>query len=306
MLTKEQRALRRTGIGASEVSAVLGLPSYPSPLEVWRSKVEDVEQEDSADFRRGHALEPAVAALYEMETGVALDPGGPSIAHPRCPVLRCTPDRFARIEPRFPVELKTARGSQRHEFGEPGTDEVPSQYLVQVQVQMACSGAATGELAALIAGDDLRVYRFTRDAELESSIIESVSRWWRDYVETRTPPPVDGSEAWAERLASVRRAPRLLAATEEMRVAAHVLRAAKAAKKRAETEEAAARNALLALMGDAEGIEGVASYRETRGRPTTDWRGLCFAVGVPPSKVEEFTTRVGYRTLRLLGGKDND
>lgn len=306
MMTAEQQALRRTGIGASEVAAVLGLPSFRSPLDVWLSKTEGTEAAETFDLVRGQVLESAVASLYEHETGIALDPGGESVAHPLCPILRATCDRFARLEPRHPVELKTVRGSMRHEFGEPGTDDVPAQYLVQVQAQMACVGAGRAELAALVAGDELRIYCFTRDAELESQMLEAVSRWWRDYVVTRTPPPVDGSSAWAERLASMPRQRKLVTPTAELQLAVQALRGAKAAAKVAEAEEKRLRNELLALMGDADGIEGLATYKETKGRPSTDWRALCAEAGVRAELIEKFTSRTPFRSLRLLGGNDGD
>ena len=306
MLSDEQKALRRTGVGASEAAAVLGLPAFLSPLDIWLDKVEGVERPDTADLRRGRVLESAVAQLYEAETGAALSECG-TIRCARSSVLLATPDRMARTDAlgEYPLELKTVRGAMRHRYGESGTDEVPPQYLVQVAVQMACTGCEVAELAALIGGEELRIYKFTRDIELAAGIIEGVERWWRDYVVTRTPPPVDGSTAWAERLASLPRRGVVVAATQEMREAAERLREAKRLAKHADRLERTARSRLLELMGDAEGVDGLATYREHKGRQTTDWRALCFEARVAPELVERFTTRSPYRVLRLLGG-DNE
>jgi putative phage-type endonuclease len=296
--TDEQKKMRRTGIGASEVSAVLGLPSFLSPLEVWASKTEGVEREDSLDLWRGRAVEPVIVEWYERETGRKTRPAE-AVRHPRCPVLFATPDRMHEQEEPEPLEAKSVRFSMQHLFGESDTDEVPQQYLVQVQVQMACTGAEVGELAALFGLDELRVYRFTRDVELEGLIIEGVERWWRDYVVAGRPPPVDGSSAWAERLATRARQEKRLEATAAMRQVALALAEAKAAKKLAEQHEAEWRNQLLALMEDADSIEGLATYRLSAGRPSVDWQAVCAEAGVGKDVVERHTRRTPFRTLRL-------
>jgi putative phage-type endonuclease len=311
--TDEQRAARRTGLGASEVSAVLGLPSFLSPLEVWASKTEGAEREDSLDLWRGRAVEPVIVEWYERETGRKTRPAEVA-RHPRCKVLFATPDRMHKQEEPEPLEAKSVRFSLQHLFGESGTDEVPQQYLVQVQVQMACTGAASGTLAALFGLDELRVYRFARDAELEGLIVEGVERWWRDYVVTGKPPPVDGSPAWAERLARAPREEKALPATAAMREAADVLKSAKAAKASAEKAEAEARNRLLSLMEGADSIEGLCTYRQTKGRASTDWRAvvedLCIHSDTSRKQadffIEQRTSRTGYRVLKLRGGNHAD
>ena len=85
----------------------------------------------------GTALEPMIAKLYEVETGVSarrVNRLQRSKAHPW---MLASLDR-RRADGRL-VELKwTERGVG---YGEPGTDEVPDEVLVQLVQQMAVTGA---------------------------------------------------------------------------------------------------------------------------------------------------------------------
>ena len=73
-LTDAQRAMRLTGVGASEVAAIVGESPYGGPLSVYLEKV-DPEHGFAGNFatRRGHALEGLVAHEYELATGRQTD-----------------------------------------------------------------------------------------------------------------------------------------------------------------------------------------------------------------------------------------
>ena len=47
MLTKEQKLLRRTGIGGSDAAAILGLSPWATPLDIYNEKVsaEEIAEE---------------------------------------------------------------------------------------------------------------------------------------------------------------------------------------------------------------------------------------------------------------------
>jgi putative phage-type endonuclease len=93
-LTPEQLELRRSGIGGSDIAAILGLSPYATPLDVFRSKVENYVQSDSWAFRRGRLLEPVVAQIYAEETGAMLREVG-TLRHPDRSIVLATPDRIA-------------------------------------------------------------------------------------------------------------------------------------------------------------------------------------------------------------------
>src|SRR5690606_32623333 len=63
--------------------------------------------------------------------------------------------------------------------------------------QLAVTGKQAADVAVLLGGQQLEVYRIERDELLIKHLIELERQFWH-YVETDTPPPADGSES-AER-----------------------------------------------------------------------------------------------------------
>lgn len=180
---------RKTGIGSSDASAVLGLSPWSTALSVYLDKTGQAPpKEMSQAMRWGLALEPAIAEAYRQETGrLATAPAKALARHPKRDWQIASIDREAddRI-----VELKTAGARQADEWGEPGTDEVPEYYLVQVQHQMAVTGHLLADIAVLIGGQDFRVYHLERSEPIIDRLTEIEAAFW-DRVQRRDPPPPD-------------------------------------------------------------------------------------------------------------------
>ena len=305
-LTDEQKRLRLTGIGGSEIASVVGLNPWGSPIDVWRAKVEGVTFEGNERTERGRFLEPAVAAWYAEQTGASLREVG-TVRHPSSAIALATPDRIATVagEDRL-LEIKTANIRQLDKWGEED-DAVPEQYLAQVQWTMACVGLQSADLAVLLAGDTFRVYHLKRDLELESMLLEAAERFWRDHVQTRTPPPVDGSPsctAWLrERFQADKGA--ILPADIETTLIASRFDAARKAEEKAAAELAAAKNELLARMA-AVGAEKIVgdrwrcSYSLTKGATKTDWEAVARELAAPEALIQRHTTIApGHRRFLL-------
>lgn len=180
-------AERRTGIGASECAAVVGLSPWATPLDIYLSKVAtDVPAEgpDSEPMYWGRELEAVILRRYQRDTGRQLDTEQKLVRSPQHPFMIATPD--ARASDRL-VEVKTAGLQAAKEWGEPGTDAVPMQYLLQVTHQMIVTGDQLADIAVLIAGSDYRVYQVRLDPELAGMLIEREREFWAS-VEARTPP----------------------------------------------------------------------------------------------------------------------
>lgn len=295
MLTDAQRALRRTGVGGSEIGAVAGLSPYATALDVWRAKVEGLEIEETPAMRRGRLLEPAVAEWYAEETGAELLPGE-TLRHPSREIVIATPDRIAVLgrEQRV-LEVKTTNFRMLSEWGEPDTDEIPQTYLCQVQWQLAVTGLARADVAALIGGDEFRVYHVAFDAELFGMLADTAERFWRDHVTTRRPPPLDGSDSCAEWIRA--RFPRdggnELAATPDAECWADTLFDVRRRTAILEAEEQEAVNHLKALMGDASVLRGNGwrvTWKTAKESVKTDWEAVARALDAPPELVARFTT----------------
>lgn len=300
-------------LGASEIPAVAGLSPYNSALGVWLEKTGQMPPfEGNLATELGTFLEPFLSRLYSERTGIELEtPAG--IAHPEHPFLVAHLDRVTgsgRV-----VELKTASRYVAHRWGDDGTDQVPEEYLAQVQVQMAIRRAIgqpcddSADIAALIDGE-FRIYTLPWDAELASGLLTIGARFWRRHIIGGEPPAVDASEAasrWlADRYPRVAR-PETVESTPEADRWAAQLAEAKSLLKQAEAMEAEAKANLQALIGDASGIRGEwgrASWSDCKGRATTNWKDVAAEAGVSQDLIERHTNRSPYRMFRFTPAKE--
>lgn len=196
-------AERRTGIGSSDVAAILGLDPFRTPIDVWLSKTHpeyvDEQAEKSLAVRLGTKLEPLVAELYAEATGRSLDyREGWIFRHPKFPELICTPDRLAKGERRV-IEIKAE--IYKDCFGDAGTDQVPDNYLAQVAHQLSVLDFNAADVALLHLPPRLGIYPVARDQELEQTIIDRCREFWHNYVLTRKEPPIDHSPTWSSYIA---------------------------------------------------------------------------------------------------------
>jgi putative phage-type endonuclease len=304
-LTEEQQQIRSTGIGASEVAALLGLNRYKSVVDIWARKLHLVPDEECGEPARwGNRLEAVIADAYAEEEGI--DPGllvqlG-TLRHPEHPLLLATPDRIRLNSGHLKawdrnVQIKTASLRVADRWGE-GEDDIPEEYLAQINAEMAVTGLDSTDLPVLIGGNEMRIYRIRADAEFQEMIIDEVERFWRNYVVPQRQPPVDGSERWGEFFK--KRYPKdtrpLLPATDEARELLEALGRARRARELDEATEAEAINRLKNLCGDAAGIEGICTWRRTKDGTKTDYEALAKFLKPSDAAIAEFTTvKPGFR-----------
>jgi putative phage-type endonuclease len=273
--TPEWVEARRSGIGASEAAAAIGLSPWESPLSLWARKcglVPDQEVNDAMVL--GQLMEPVLAQLYKLATGEDLRRRNQLLRHPVYPWMLASLDRV-RTGRRI-VELKhTASGAG---YGEPGTDEVPDLVLAQVIHQMAVLDAPEADVAVLVAGRaPLRIYTVRRDADAEAIVIDQEREFWR-HVEERTEPPVDGSEATARALAAMypRDDGEEVIADADVAAALAALRDVRAQIETHRTNEAHLRAVIESAMGDASALVapgvGRVTWKAPKDSQVVDWK----------------------------------
>jgi putative phage-type endonuclease len=184
---------RRKGIGSSDAPAVLGVSKWKTPYRVWQEKLDLVpDQEDNEPMFWGRTLEPIIRQRYADETGRTVDIP-PLMASESHPFMLASLDGLTRDD-RI-VEIKTARSD--HDWGDPGTDQVPDVYQVQVQHQMIVARKTVADIPVLFHGNDFRIYTVEADPELQELIIKAEEAFWV-LVTTQTPPePVTVSDMMA-------------------------------------------------------------------------------------------------------------
>lgn len=196
-LTDRQKWLaeRRTGIGGSDAAAAVGMSKWKTRLELFLDKTGRLETSETEPMRWGTLLEPIVRQEYCNRTGREVVVPNRILRHPSRKFAIVNVDGIAD-ECRI-YEGKTARSGD--EWGEPGTDEVPRDYLLQVQHAMFVTGLRVADIAVLIGGNDFRIYCVPADDELQALMIEQEAEFWRHVEQDIEPQPVsyeDMKLAW--------------------------------------------------------------------------------------------------------------
>ena len=189
-------SVRQGGIGSSDAAAAVGLCPYKSQLELWMEKTGRTPTEDTPpgmDDPRywGTLLEPYVAVAYSQQTDRKVRKVNAVLQHPTFPYMLANIDREVVGCPDVQIlECKTA--------GEWGSklwrDGVPEYVQLQVQHQLAVTNQRAADVAVLLCGQRLEIYRIERDEEVIARLVVLEARFWQ-YVTTDTEPSADGSES---------------------------------------------------------------------------------------------------------------
>lgn len=184
--------VRRTGLGGSDMAAVLGLSPFKTALDVYLEKRGEVENwEGNSLTRAGQVMENVIAAMYAERMGVKLRRCNLTLRHPKADFLLGHIDRDI-VGQRKGVEIKNVSpriGYRWGKDGEPGA--IAEYYLPQVHHYMLVLDYPVFDVAAYFGGDDLRVYPIERDREWDDIIMDGASDFWRNHVIPGVPPPVD-------------------------------------------------------------------------------------------------------------------
>lgn len=191
--------VRKGGIGSSDAAAAVGLNPYRSQLELWMEKSGrapvappgDGGADDQSPMYWGSLLEPIVAAHYTRRTGNRVRRINAVLQHPEHPWMLANIDREVLGAPDVQLlECKTA-GIQGAWLWRDG---VPEYVQLQVQHQLAVTGKHAADVAVLLGGQELQIYRLERDEELIAQLIALEREFW-GYVERDQEPPADGSDS---------------------------------------------------------------------------------------------------------------
>lgn len=182
---------RKSGIGGSDAPAVAGVSPWGTPLDIYLAKISPVRDDADSDMTSaqamGHVMEPVIAKLYAKEMGTALRKPPAIIRHQQLDFMFASLD-YQRAEDGVIVECKNT--SVKEGWGEPGTDQVPINYLIQVQHQMECADVEEAHIPVLFFGRDFEIFVVERDYEVGAMLIDIEHRFWQ-HVVNRIPPEPD-------------------------------------------------------------------------------------------------------------------
>lgn len=193
-------AERQTGLGGSDIAAALGFSAYKSPVELFMQKTGRlVDDSESMRLRFGLHAEEFVAQEYTRATGNRVQRFNPMLRSSKFPNIIGHVDRLvipsgAKIAAHR-GEIRTDRGLEAKtvdsfvyrnsgEWGDTGTDQVPTYYLIQCATYMGLTNCSRWDLAALVGSGagELPIYHMARDLDLEEEIFSRGQEWWNTHV----------------------------------------------------------------------------------------------------------------------------
>jgi putative phage-type endonuclease len=206
--------VRRRGITASEIAAVLGISRWESPFSLYWRKVNDWRTDDNEFTSAGRHLEDAIAQWWAHEHPGRVVHAAGLYAHPERPWQLATPDRFV-CDPQwhdnpFPddanyhydhltdaaidglLECKWVAYSWDG-WGEQGTDEIPVYYRAQCLWQADVLGVDEVHVAALGPGG-FRAYVVRRDED-DLALMRKAGEEFHRRLTEQDPPPLDSHQA---------------------------------------------------------------------------------------------------------------
>lgn len=192
-MTASSTDVRASGIGSSEIAAIVGLSPWGDPWTVYAQKHHLIENDPpTPEMEWGTLLQPVIANKFSKFMNLPIEWWDKMVRHKERPWQFCSPDAWVLTQPqRRILEVKTAGLHQSGHWSRDMTnvDGIPDYYAMQVIWQLSVCELEMAYVAVLIAGSDFRVYEVERDPEMEQILLEEAEDFWENYVLTATPPP---------------------------------------------------------------------------------------------------------------------
>jgi putative phage-type endonuclease len=263
----ELLSARKSGIGGSDIAAILGLSPWKTAVDVWLEKTgQTPDTEPNEAMYWGTVLEDVVARHYQDTTGHKVQRVNSLLRHPKNEWAIGNIDRAVVTQGRRAtakdgilrgaegiLEVKTASAYKSGEWGRPDDeDAIPTHYAAQAMWYLGITGLEWCDVPVLIGGQRYLCKRVERDDDTIRGMLERAEEFWFKHVVERIPPePKTGDDA-------LKLFPRDSGRTVEASIeAAAMLTRAKELKeqiKALEGELESALDALKAYMADASAI----------------------------------------------------
>lgn len=188
----EWHALRSTGIGGSEIGAIVGVSPFESRFSLWWRKKGDIgPQEQNAAMEWGKRLEAPILAKYREDHPDLVEQPGGTYRHPEMGWMLANPDAW------FADRVVDAKFSPYGDgWGEAGSDRIPPHVDAQLRWYMEILGKERADLAVLVGGYDYREYSIEADPRETEILIAAGEDFMRSLAENDRPDIDEHSETY--------------------------------------------------------------------------------------------------------------
>ena len=183
---------RKDFIGASEVSTLLGLNPFTTPLQLFALKTGKVEQEEETEPQYwGKKKERIVSERFAEDHGVKLMAYKKRFIHPAMPYFSCELDNII-VGTNELVEIKSVNEYQWKQWSNP--EELPLYIIIQVTAQMGLSNRKKAWVACLCGASKYIEKEVSFDPELWATIESRVKDFWENYIMKDVPPMAEADD----------------------------------------------------------------------------------------------------------------
>jgi len=308
-------AMRRTGIGGSDIAAIMGLSPWRSAVDVYLDKIgATTDDGENEAMYWGTVLEDVVAKHYADTSGNRIQRVGSMMRHPDRQWMIGNIDR-AIVTPgsraRFDggkllgadgiLECKTAGAFKAADWGnENDQDAIPTHYAAQCFWYMGVTGMEWCDIAVLIGGQRYLSKRIERDDEIIAAMVEQAEAFWfRHVVDRAAPEPKSGDDAvklyprdHGTAMVANAKTLELLARARELKQQIAALELELDGDRKSGINGCIGE--LKAWMGAAAEItlggQTLATWRAAKDSQKTDWKSVALAFNPPADLIAEHTT----------------
>ncbi|MBP0965359.1 MAG: YqaJ viral recombinase family protein [Oscillospiraceae bacterium] len=187
---------RKTGIGGSDASVVCGINKYKSPIELWMEKTGQLPYQEAGEAAYwGTQLEGLVRSEFTKRTGIEVKLVKQLIQSEEYPFMQANLDGICE-HPEHGTCIFEAKTASAYKVSE-WENSIPAEYMLQIQHYMAVTDYKGTYIAVLIGGNTFKWKFIERDDEMIAMLISLEADFW-EHIKSKTPPPLDGSDASAK------------------------------------------------------------------------------------------------------------
>ena len=195
MSQEEWLGLRKQGITGTDLGGLTGVSKYTTPIKIYLDKTGVIPPtEDNEKMYWGRIMEDVIKKEFSNRNkDLKVIKPNAILQHKEIDWALANVDGIIyRGEEIGILEIKTVSEYLKNLWD---SEEVPPQYMVQIQWYMYVTGATFGYFAALLGGNEYIQKYVERDQELIDMLVIIASDFWENNYLTKIPPTVDGSDA---------------------------------------------------------------------------------------------------------------
>lgn len=183
---------RKSGIGGSDVAAVMGLSKWKNAHDVWRDKTTvEICEEQSSVLKIASYLEDYAAKEYEAATGYKVRRWSQELIHAEYPFLKGNIDRQILMDKKRGVGILECKALSTYNFRNVKMHGLPPDYICQIQHYFLCGNGMYLWSAFCIVNRDtgeVLIFEVFPDKAFQAEELRICVPFWTECVQKGIPP----------------------------------------------------------------------------------------------------------------------